>query len=401
MAILSTTLCYPNPANPGNGAFVRRRLKEIHKRLPVRVVAPLPHCPPIRRRPEIPAGDARAEPPVHWPAMFYIPGVLKSLDAYFYADCLNAAIDADLELAASRLIDAHFVWPDGVGAWLVARQRRMPFVCTIRGKIVSQARFPSRRRKIADMLRDADRLIAVSQSLADVARDVADRDLEIAVIPNGVDTAIFQRTAPATQSRGFDESARIELGWSNDRPHIVAVGHLQRLKGFHRLIDAWPAVTRRHAGARLVLVGGPANEPAWERSLRQRATIVNAGHDPRNPPITFAGRQPADQIARILNAADAFALTSDSEGWCNAIAEALACGCPVVATDVGGNREQLGNDIASGRLVPLDDRDALVAAIDALLSDPPDRSEIARRGARRSWRQVGAECVDVYETLPP
>ncbi|MCA9255248.1 MAG: glycosyltransferase family 4 protein, partial [Phycisphaerales bacterium] len=149
------------------------------------------------------------------------------------------------------------------------------------------------------------------------------------------------------------------------------------------------------------LVGGPANEPAWDRSLRQRAATVNAGGDPRNPPITFAGRQPPDQIARMLNAADAFALTSDSEGWCNAIAEALACGCPVVATDVGGNREQLGDDGASGRLVPLDDRDALVAAIDALLSAPPDRSEIARRGARRSWRQVGAECVDVYETLSP
>lgn len=402
MAILSTTLCYPNPANPGNGIFVQRRLQEVHQQLPIHVVAPIPVCPPLRRRPDIPAADTTSAPPVSWPNMFYVPGVLKTLDAYFYADALDAAIDADPALAACRLIDAHFAWPDGVGAWLVARRRNRPFVCTLRGKIVSQARFPARRKRIAEMLRDADRLIAVSQSLADCACDVADQSLNIAVIPNGIEATIFRRTAPINQPTGFDKSARESLAWPTDRPHVISVGHFQRLKGFHRLIDAWPDVMRALDGARLILVGGPAGEPAYERDLRRRADAINtAASDATHPSIAFAGRQSPEQIARMLNAADAFALTSDSEGWCNAVAEALACGCPVVATDVGGNREQLGSDNTMGRLVPLDDRDALADAIAGVIANPPDRSQIARRGGQRSWQQTGAECVDVYKSLLP
>lgn len=400
MAILSTTLCYPSPANPGNGIFVRRRLAEVHGHIPIRVVSPIPVCPPIRRRPEIPAYDATQSPPVCWPSMFYIPRVLKTLDPYFYAETLDAAMHERPDLAACRLIDAHFVWPDGVGAWHVARRRNRPFVCTIRGKLVSQARFPAQRKRIAEMLRDADRLIAVSQSLAELARDVADAPLDIAVIPNGVNTDALNRTAPDDQPTGFDHTARAALDWPTDSPHIVAVGHFQRLKGFHRLIDAWPDVMQRCNGARLVLVGGPVGEPAYERELARAADSVNTNHpNAAHPAIEFAGRKTSAEIAVMLNAADGFALTSDSEGWCNAIAEALACGCPVVATDVGGNREQVGDDGKLGRLVPLGDRGALAAAIADVLSHPPDRRAIALAGRRRSWQQTAAECVDVYETL--
>lgn len=400
MAICSTTLCYPNPASPTNGIFVQKRLAEVHRLIPIRVVAPIPICPPIRRRPRIPTADDTLSPPVRWPSMFYIPGILKRLDALFYADTLDAAIDREAQLQACRLIDAHFVWPDGVGAWHVARRRRIPFVCTIRGKLVSQSRNASRRRKIAEMLRDADRLIAVSQSLAELACAVAGRQLDIAVIPNGCDTTVFRRTAPATQTAGPDAAARESLGWPADCPHVVAVGHFQRLKGFHRLIEAWPHVMHRCPHTRLILVGGPANEPAYLRDLHRLAAAVLANaRVAEHPPITFAGRQPPETVARMLNAADCFALASESEGWCNAIAEALACGCPVVATDVGGNCEQLGSDSSLGRLVLLGDESALADAICNAITTPFDRAAIARAGGQRSWQQAAAECVDVYQSL--
>ncbi len=405
MAILSTTICYPNPAAPALGVFVRKRLAEIHTRIPVRVVAPIPICPPVRRRPAIPIKDATGSPPVAWPPMFYIPGVLKNLDAYFYARALNVAIDANPALRDCKLIDAHFVWPDGVGAWRVARKRRLPFVCTIRGKLVSQSRFPARRRMIAEMLRNADRLIAVSQSLANLACKVADRSLDITIIPNGVDTDVFfpQANDPHTGSVGPANSRSSHRPIAGDKkaePHVISVGHLQRLKGFHHLIEAWPDVMRQHGSARLILVGGPAGEPAYEREIQQLAAKVNnATSNSTTPPITFAGRKSPTEIAAMLNIADCFALATASEGWCNAIAEALACGCPVVATDVGGNREQLGSDETLGRLIPLDDQVALAGAIVSVLTNPPDRAAIARHGSRRSWQQVAAECVDVYASL--
>jgi glycosyltransferase involved in cell wall biosynthesis len=413
MAILSTTLCYPNPTMPGLGIFVQRRLAEVHKRIRVNVVAPIPICPPIRRRAAIPDRNEAASPPVAWPSMFYVPGILKKLDAYFYARALDVAIGANPLLSDSELIDAHFVWPDGVGASRVARQRGLPFVCTIRGKLVSQSKFPARRRMIAEMLRDADRLIAVSQSLADLACDVAEQSLDIAMIPNGVDTEIFRQRSTAHEAVAFNAAEPDGVGPANDpssqqtmadkkqaEPLVISVGHFQRLKGFHRLIEAWPDVLRQHKQARLILVGGPAGEPAYERHLQTLATkLNNASPQGTAPPITFAGRKSPNEIANLLNAADCFALASDSEGWCNAIAEALACGCPVVATDVGGNREQLGSDESFGRLIPLDDPNALASAIVHTIENPPDRAAIARHGSRRSWQQVAAECVDVYQSL--
>ena len=288
-----------------------------------------------------------------------------------------------------KLIDAHFVYPDGVGAWRVARNMGIPFVCTIRGKLVSQIADPAKRRLIREMLRNADALIAVSQSLAELANEVAGRDLGIRVIPNGVDTQVFR----------IAEDARTAYGSSEDARYVVSVGHLQELKGFHRLVEAWPEVRRRAGDVRLLLVGGPAGEPAYEHRLRRQ--IDSLGLGPCEGPggvVTLLGRRRPEEIAELLNAADLFVLASRSEGWNNAIVEALACGCPVVATNVGGNRE-IVNDPTLGSLVPSEDRAALTEAICQALAKDWDREAIAAVGGKRDWQQVALECVDVFKSV--
>jgi len=103
----------------------------------------------------------------------------------------------------------------------------------------------------------------------------------------------------------------------------------------------------------------------------------------------------AEQVAMMLNAADLFVLASRSEGWCNAIAEALACGCPVVATDVGGNRE-IVVDPSLGLLVNQQAGTELEPCIVDALSRSWDRARIAETGGKRTWQQVAEECVDVF-----
>ena len=114
--------------------------------------------------------------------------------------------------------------------------------------------------------------------------------------------------------------------------------------------------------------------------------------------VIMTGRVEPEEVARLLNAADLFVLASRSEGWCNAIAEALACGCPAVVTDVGGNRE-IVNNAQLGRLVPPGDGGALTDAICWALEADWDRAVIAELGGRRDWQQVGRECVDVFESV--
>ena len=407
-------MCYPSPIAPTRGVFVWRRLREIHRLIPIRVVCPELWFPWLRgtARPISEHGGSLYEPPVWRPRMFYFPGILKRLDAVFYARAFERGLTMATRDEPASLVDAHFEWPDGVGAWRVARRLHIPFICTLRGKLVSQIVEPSKRRQIREMLLGADALIAVSRALARLACDVAGRDLAIRVIPNGIDRAAFRRfedarrpdASPATRegqgSRSHETSlASWPRGWSRGARYVVSVGHLQALKGFDRLVDIWPEVRRRLGDVRLVLVGGGANEPAYERQLRRQIESSGLGAMGRDRgAVILAGRLLPDEIATLLNAADLFVLASRSEGSCNAIVEALACGCPVVATDVGGNSE-IVHDPAVGCLVPSGDRDALAEAVCRALEQRWDREQIAVIGGRRDWQQTARECVDVFESV--
>jgi glycosyltransferase involved in cell wall biosynthesis len=359
--------------------------------------------------------------------MFYLPGVVKAMDGRFYARAFGRGLAWATQGPRPRLIEAHFVWPDGVGAWQVAREMGVPFFCTIRGKLVSQIVDRAKRRQIREMLLAADGLIAVSRSLAALADEVAGRALGVRVIPNGVDTEMFRRMESARCREGIlgtasarntasargtacdaayqanaarpSAQARAACGWSDAARYVVSVGHLQALKGFHRLVEVWPEVRRRAGDVRLVLVGGEAGEPGYLRRLRRLIEAAGLGTTGGGEFVTVTGRVEPQRVATLLNAADLFVLASRSEGWCNAIVEALACGCPVVVTDVGGNRE-IVRDGCLGRLVPPGDGEALAEAVCGALARDWDRPTIAEAGGRRDWQQVARECVDVFKSVP-
>jgi len=380
--VVSTTLCYPNSRAPTQGIFVQRRLSEIARLIPLDVVVPVPWFPIWLSRGFDERAGPEMNPPVKYVRMPYLPGLIKSQDAWFY----GCALEWALRRQQYDLIDAHFEWPDGVGAWRVARKRRRPLICTLRGKLVSQAKEPAKRVQIQEMLLGAAGLIAVSKSLAELANQVAGRDLRIHVIPNGVDTSVFR---PMNNR----EALREALGWRTNARYVVSVGHVQELKGFHRLVEVWPDVRRRSGDVRLVLVGGVAGEPVYVGRLKRMIRAMGL-----KEVVTMAGPVLPNQVAELLNAADLFALASRSEGWCNAIAEALACGCPVLATDVGGNRELIDHP-ESGSLVPFGNREALLEGICCCLGADWDRPMIAEKGGRRTWQQVARECVDVFKSV--
>lgn len=329
--------------------------------------------------------------------MFYFPGILKNLDARFYARSFRAALEEIRNSEPVEAIDAHFEWPDGVGASIVAKELDLPLIVTLRGKLLGEERGQYQRMQIAESIGRANGVIAVSQSLADEARRLCGRKLDISVIPNGVDGAIFHRTVAGGGRYEFDAAARRELGWDLNARYVVSVGHWQRLKGFHRLVEVWPEVCRNCGDVRLVLVGGAAGQTGYERELRRLVRRVNNGMNARRAEsILIAGAQTPGRIATMLNAADVFSLASRSEGWCNAISEALACGCPVVATAVGGNCE-IVTDSELGILVPPGDSSALRNALVAALARTWNRVAIASRGGVRSWDDVARACSAVFD----
>ncbi|MEU1280163.1 glycosyltransferase family 4 protein [Streptomyces sp. NPDC005805] len=185
------------------------------------------------------------------------------------------------------------------------------------------------------------------------------------VIRNGVDPALFAEDSDGTRRTAARARLPVPGGLPDGVPLVVCVGRLCRQKGQDVLLRAWPAVVGRAPAARLVLVGdGPEAD-------RLRAFAP--------PGVVFAGAQ--GDIRPWLYAADTVVLPSRWEGMALAPLEAMACGRPVVLTDVSGARESLPPGHEPYALVPPEDPAALAAALVRLLAQPGLARDLGRRAA--------------------
>ncbi|GAB7033350.1 glycosyltransferase [Streptomyces sp. NPDC021749] len=210
-----------------------------------------------------------------------------------------------------------------------------------------------------------------------------------AVVRNGVD---LHRCSPAYDDRAARHALRRSLpalaGLAPDAPLVVCVGRLCPQKDQRTLLRAWPAVRTAVPDAVLVLIGdGPDR-------ARLRAGAP-AG-------VRFAGA--AEDTVPWYRAADLAVLPSRWEGMALAPLEAMACGRPVVVTDVGGAREALPPGAAPHCLVPPGDPVALAQALRGLLTRPPLRTELGARAlahtrATGDVRRTAAAVLTLYREL--
>jgi glycosyltransferase involved in cell wall biosynthesis len=204
----------------------------------------------------------------------------------------------------------------------------------------------------------------------------------IRVVYNGV---------PAASADG--DGLREELSIPLDAPLVAEVGRLCDVKGQRELIEA----VARLPGARAVLVGADLEQGGlYEESLRQRAEELGVADR-----VVFAGYR--DDAARVVAAADVFALPSWTEGLPLVVLEAMALGRPVVATNVGGTPELVA-DGETGLLVPPRDVDALTAALRRVLDDEGLRRKLGEAGRRRvaerfSLEAMTREVLAVYDEV--
>lgn len=176
------------------------------------------------------------------------------------------------------------------------------------------------------------------------------------LIRGGIDPGPLRRR-PAVE--------RAALGLPEEGPLVLWVGRLDPIKGLNILIDAFRSVTRR-SDAHLILVGdGPLR-------VRLASQVARARLGKR---VHLLGAR--DDVASLLHAADVFVLPSRTEGLPNALLEAMAAGCPVVATDVPGCRDLVEHEV-TGLLVPYGDTDALAAALVRLLAERAFAAALAR-----------------------
>jgi glycosyltransferase involved in cell wall biosynthesis len=390
--VLSST--YPNPNQPTLGVFIRERMRALAGRCDLEVVAPVPWFPAnglIRGAAVvgIPALEDGGGFPVHHPPFLSIPRYLKCLDGLLYAASLAPYLARLRRRFPFDVIDAHFVYPDGVAATLLGRLLRRPVVITLRGSIVRLQHYPLHRPQIRRALGRAAAIIAVSQSLKDVAAGLGIAPERITVIPNGVDLEKFHPRPRVV--------AREACGLPLDRPVILTVGGIYEGKGQHDVVEALAGLSARHPDALYVMVGTDRRDGYLER-LRDLA--AQRGVADR---VRFAGSQPHASLADWYSAADVFCLATRSEGWANVLLESLACGTPVVATEVGGNAEIVRSE-RHGLLVPSGDVPALTGALDRALSSGWDPAGLVAHAASHTWQAAATgvlhEFTRVVGTVP-
>lgn len=384
--ILTLTTVYPTPTESGFGVFVERRVQHLAKLAEVKVLAPVPviryrgHVVELRR--SVPARSCQGATEIIRPRWFYPPGAGALNAAFLFFRIIWPAMFLRRRYPF-EIIDAHFGHPEGVSAALLSCVFRCPFTVTIRGseRIHAQHRF--RKLSIRWALRRAGRVIAVAESLRKFAINLGVDPIRVVVIPNGVDTEVFH---PRDR-----ESGQSHYRLSSTAKLIVSAGHLNQLKGHHRIIDALRQLVDSGLDVELAIAGGGGRAENYEPVLRRQ--IAEHGLEAR---VKLLGYLHQEELANLISAADVFCLASSSEGWPNVVHESLACGTPVVATNVGGIPEMIPSE-QYGIVVPVDEQAALTSALSQALSRTWDRKLIASWGQARSWDQVASEVLRVVE----
>ncbi len=386
LRLLTFSTLFPNAARPNHGVFVENRLRHLVASHPVTatVMAPVPFFPFRSARfgawsehARAPRRETRHGLVVHHPRYGTIPRFGMSVaPLLLYRAALVAARRLLAEGERFDLIDAHYLYPDGVAAEWLGRALGLPVVVTARGSDVSL--LPSHalpRRMIQAMMRRVDGLIAVSAALRTAMIALGAAPERVTVLRNGVDTRLFR---PLGRS-----AARAALGLT--RPTLISVGLLIERKGHHRVIEAMASLP----GFELLVVGEGPERPRLE------ALIARLGLTDR---VRLLGARPHADLANCYAAADALVLASSREGWANVLLEAMACGTPVIAARIWGNPEVV-QERAAGLIYDENTPLGIAAGVQALFADLPDRAATRAYAEHFSWDATSAGQFQLFNAI--
>ncbi len=384
MRILTLSTLFPAASRPNFGIFVERQTAALTavRDFAVTVINPIGIAPwPISlfsNQAELRSlvhDEQWGELDVYRPSFTAIPKIGGRMNPEMIARAvLPLAQKLHLQIGFD-LIDAEFFYPDGPAAMRLSQALGIPFTVKARGADIHH--WGARSGCAEQIIEAADKaagLLAVSGALkTDMVKLGMDAD-KIMVHYTGLDQSRFVPRDRATEKAKLDMTG----------PLILSVGALIPRKGQALLIEALSGLP----DATLMLAGHGESEADY-RALAERLGVADR--------VRFMGSVPHEDLPALFAAADVMALVSTSEGLANAWVEALACGTPIVASDVGGIRELMKSSDA-GRIVERTP-EAISAAIKDLLANPPSREAVAANVSAFSWDENARQLAAFFRSV--
>ena len=369
MRILVLTNIFPTDKRPMGGSYVVERV-EAHRRAGHEVdVLALQMKPDLVLRAALRrTGRDDESGPV--PGMTPVPYRMSALtyarrrfcsSSRRLAEKVSDSVQATVNVSSYDRIHAHGMFrpPAGVVAQLLSERTGVPYVITAHGTDVNVG-MRRRPEEFIDAFEKARAVMYVSPPLMETALSLGAPRRNAVHVPNGVDLDVF---GPGQVERG---------------PELLYVGNLAPVKGADRLPEVWEEVRAAVPEAHLTVIG----VGQLEHQIRPRLEAAGA---------TFLGQQPRAEVATAMGRSRALLIPSRSEGWPCVILEAQATGTPVVATDVGGIPDAVGD---GGQVVEAgaDDLAAQLASRTAhYLQHPANQAVLRDRASHYSWDEIARQ----------
>lgn len=234
------------------------------------------------------------------------------------------------------LIVSHWTYPHGYVGYLLSKKLNIPCILTAHGSDIhtipysnqTDKKFREIRKFIVETINNSDGIIFVSNYLASKAKEMDAINENAQIIPNGIDANIFNI---------IDKSRyRRELNYSLEKKYIIYAGHLEMVKGSDYLIHIYKKVLEKNNNVEMFIIG--------DGNMRNEI-CDNINKENLKDKVHYIKHLPQDQLSIYIGMSDLFILPSRNEGWPCVVNEALACGVPVVGSNVPGIEEAIGGSM--------------------------------------------------------
>ncbi len=380
LKIAAVTRYFPSSAEPWQGRSLYQTLRVLARTADVRVFYPNASYPSAfkpgsRSYDKLDASYSPAEVKASYYDYPALPLVSRPINGWMAARALVPAVRS----FEPDIIFSCFLYPDGYAALKIGKALGLPVVSMSIGSDINRIGDPISAMHTRKVIRETDFLVTVSADLRTKALAMGAHPETTRAVINGCDLSVFHVSDQfaARQKLGIDQSAEA----------VVYVGRMDVRKGLRELVKAAASLRAERTNLHVYLVGeGP------DKQIIKSAIQANSA----GQTIYVIPGCAFDDVAVWIAAADLVVLPSYMEGCPNVVLEALACGRPVVATNVGGIPEILSDDC--GMLISPRDPAALAEAIACVLGRSWDASIICALGSR-SWNTVAAELLEVFESV--